>query len=165
MTFVSDEYRPIISFIVLFTGLTFSQNLQPSDIVEIKPSTTIRQTDDSVELRLYIRFTVKEGWHINSHELIDQFLIPTILMIDTSADYHCKDIVYPPATRTKLHYSKSELELYTGEQMIIAAISVPNSYRGNNVALQGKLQYQACNNENCLMPVKKIFSVSVKIHD
>src|SRR5512141_377540 len=92
-------YRSMIALIILFIGFAHPQNIQPADIVDIKPSSTIRTTNDGFDLRLYIRFTIKEGWHINSHEPENPFIIPTILLIDSSAGYSCKDIVYPPAKR------------------------------------------------------------------
>jgi hypothetical protein len=158
-------YRSMLAPTVLFMGFAYSQNIQPAEIVDIKPSSTVQKTNDNFDLRLYIRFAIKENWHINSHEPENPFLFPTILLIDSSADYSCKDIVYPPAKRIKLHLSDSEQALYTGQQIIIAVVSVLKNYRENTISIKGKLQYQACNEENCLMPIKKSFSFIVKIHD
>ena len=165
MTHASNVYRWMVVVPVLFVESVCSQNIKPNEIVEITSSSTVRETIDVYDLRLYIRFTIKHSWHINSHEPNDQFLIPTILTIDSSADYSCKDIVYPTAMRTKLQLSDSGRSLYAGEQMIIAVVTVPKYFHDKSITLKGALQYQACNDENCLFPVKKRFDVSVKIHN
>ena len=158
-------YRPMITLILLLIEFGYSQNIRATDIVDIKPSSTVQKTNDGFDLRLYVRFTIKEHWHINSHEPGDPFLIATTLLIDSSGDYCCKDIVYPQAKQINSRLSDSERALYMGPQMIIAAVSVSNNYREKTVLVKGKLQYQACNDENCLIPIKKSFTVSVKIHD
>ncbi len=149
---------------ILFTLSVYSQKINPLDIVEIKPVIHIKQMTDEYVVSLDIHLTVKKNWHINSHRPNDRFLVPTLLSFDSSEGYSAEEITYPPGVNGTLPFSTKKLNLYTGRQTIKAMVNIAPSYRKKNITINGILQYQACNDEMCLFPVKKPFRIVVPLH-
>jgi hypothetical protein len=96
-----------------------------------------------------LHFRVAQGLHINSHTPSDQFLIPTVLSIPDGESVRFAAVAYPPGSIISLAFDpKTKLSVYTGEFTIQARIVTA---AGNHL-MQGKLRYQACDNNQCMPP-------------
>jgi hypothetical protein len=61
-----------------------------------------------------------------------------------------------------LAFSEDELALYEGEARIKLWIKTDKKFKKDNLKIDGTIQYQPCNDQTCLFPYKKSFSVEVK---
>jgi hypothetical protein len=105
-----------------------------------------------------LHFRIAQGLHINSHNPGNEFLIPTVFSIPDSEKVKLKAADYPNGAFVTLPFDpKNKLSVYTGEFIIQAKIMAPE---GNHL-LQGKLRYQACNDNQCLPP--KTISVPIDV--
>jgi hypothetical protein len=96
-----------------------------------------------------LHFRVAQGLHINSHTPSDDFLIPTTFSIPDGMGVRLDAAAYPPGTIISLAFDpKTKLSAYTGEFIIQARIVATP---GNHL-VQGKLRYQACDQNQCLPP-------------
>jgi hypothetical protein len=96
-----------------------------------------------------LHFRVVPGLHINSHTPSDQFLIPTAFSIPEGEGMHLAAAMYPPGSTISLAFDpKTKLSVYTGEFIVEARIVAA---AGNHL-MQGKLRYQACDNNQCMPP-------------
>jgi len=96
-----------------------------------------------------LHFRVAQGLHINSHTPSDKFLIPTDFSIPDGTGVRLNAAIYPPGTIISLAFDpKSKLSVYTGEFAIQARIEATP---GNHL-VQGKLHYQACDQNQCMPP-------------
>jgi|SRR5579863_1450432 len=96
-----------------------------------------------------LHFRVAQGLHINSNTPSDQFLIPTAFSIPDGQNVRLAAAIYPPGSTISLAFDpKTKLSVYTGEFTIQAKIVAP---AGNHL-MQGKLRYQACDNNQCMPP-------------
>jgi Disulphide bond corrector protein DsbC len=96
-----------------------------------------------------LHFRVAEGLHINSHTPSDEFLIPTDFSIPDGMGVRLGAAIYPPGTMISLSFDpKTKLSVYTGEFIILARIVAAP---GNHL-VQGKLHYQACDQNQCMPP-------------
>ncbi len=96
-----------------------------------------------------LHFRVAQGLHINSHTPSDEFLIPTTFSIPDGTGVRLAAATYPPGAIVSLAFDpKTKVSVYTGEFIIQARIvAVP----GNHL-VQGKLRYQACDQNQCMPP-------------
>jgi hypothetical protein len=96
-----------------------------------------------------LHFRVALGLHINSHTPSDEFLIPTDFSIPDGMGVRLGTATYPPGIIVSLAFDpKTKLSVYTGEFDILARIiAMP----GNHL-VQGKLHYQACDQNQCMPP-------------
>jgi hypothetical protein len=96
-----------------------------------------------------LHFRVAQGLHINSHTPSDEFLIPTTFSIPDGMGVQLGAATYPPGTIVSLAFDpKTKLSVYTGEFEIQARIVAAP---GNHL-VQGKLRYQACDQNQCMPP-------------
>jgi len=96
-----------------------------------------------------LHFRVAQGLHINSHTPSDEYLIPTDFSIPAGEGVRIDRVVYPTGTTFTLPADpKTRLNVYTGEFAIEARIIA----EAGNHLIQGRLRYQACDQNQCLPP-------------
>jgi len=96
-----------------------------------------------------LHFRIAQGLHINSHTPKDDFLIPTTFSIPDLSGVRLDAATYPAGTVMTLPIDPTtKLSVYTGEFIIQARIVAA---AGNHL-VQGKLHYQACDNNQCMPP-------------
>jgi hypothetical protein len=105
-----------------------------------------------------LHFRVAQGLHINSNKPSDDFLIPTEFSIPDGSGVRLASAAYPAGTVITLPVDPTtKLSVYTGEFVIQARIVAT---AGNHL-VQGKLHYQACDNNQCLPP--KTITVAIDV--
>lgn len=157
----------ILFLLSAFFSLTaFSQNIKPIDVVDIISSSATKKTADGTEITLTIKLNIKESWHINANQPLEENLIATVLKLDESPDFTVEKITYSPAELVKLEMlSENELALYIDQATITVQIKVNPKYKKESLLLSGKVKYQPCNDQICLFPVEKPFEIKVELKE
>ena len=155
--------KTLFFFFVFVFSFLFAQDVKPIDVVEIHPSPAVTRVKEGYSVSLTVKLDIKKGWHINAHTPLDSYLIPTNLLVDSSKDYSIGKISYPPAEIVKLAFSDDQLALYLDQAVLKATLTVPKRYSGTSMTIHGTVQYQPCNDQTCLFPVKKPFSIVVSL--
>ena len=106
---------------------------------------------------------VQAGYHINDNAPLDEFLIPTALVIDENPDFEVLEISYPKGRRARFAYSEAELVVYEGEVFLGAVLKAKEGLGAGPRTVKGALSYQACNNESCLPPKELRFEIAVPV--
>jgi hypothetical protein len=105
-----------------------------------------------------LHFRIAPGLHINSHAPTDDFLIPTTFSIPDGSGVRLDSATYPAGTVMTLPIDPAtKLSVYTGEFIIQARVVAT---AGNHL-VQGKLHYQACDNNQCMPP--KTITVAIDV--
>ena len=162
-----NSKRIILLILIIFT-IFFSRNLFPQDtpgnIVDAKlfSINKIIKKDSVIDLKLLVE--IKKGWHINSNKPLDPNLVLTVVSLDTSS-FKIIEIKYPQPYIKKLSFSENELSLYENEAVIKIRILIDKNYKLRNLNVNGKIQYQPCNDQTCLFPLTKKFSADLIIND
>jgi hypothetical protein len=96
-----------------------------------------------------LHFRVGQGLHINSHTPSDEYLIATDFSLPDGSGVRLAGASYPAGAIISLPFDpKTKLSVYTGEFVIEARIvAAPGSH-----PVQGRLHYQACDQNQCLPP-------------
>ncbi len=98
---------------------------------------------------LALRFVIRTGLHINSHNPHSQFLIPTTLMLDRSAGVEIAKVNYPPGVDYHFTFApKDAVSVYTDEFGVLVQVHA----RPGHYSLHGQLHYQACDDRACNPP-------------
>jgi thioredoxin:protein disulfide reductase len=104
---------------------------------------------------LVVRAKLAAGWHVNSHHPSDEYLIPTTLTLAPAAGVHFGEPRYPDGKSLKFAFSEKPLSVYAEEFVIEtpADWSAP----GRPPAISGSVEFQACNDNQCLAPASVPF--------
>lgn len=136
-----------------------SQSFEGWQALSITPPTPLLlETDKDVEFVLTLN--IKPGYHINSNQPEEDYLIPTSLNWQ-SPSLLLKSISYPTGEHVTYSFSSEPLSVYSGKVRIVSTFHVPETLQKKPQSLLGSLLYQACNNTACFPP--KTISVTVPL--
>jgi thiol:disulfide interchange protein DsbD len=102
---------------------------------------------------LRIDARLEPGWHVNSHHPSEDYLIPTTVKLDPVSGVRYGEPRYPEGKKEKFSFSETPLSVYTGQFVI----EVPAEWTGTAAALTGSVDFQACNDTQCLAPASASF--------
>jgi len=103
--------------------------------------------------KVWLRFRVTDGFHINSNQPGSELLIPTTLKLNPPTDVGVGSITYPKGHDFTFTFAAGDkLNVYTGEFAISARVSAARGAMPGRYKVHGELKYQACNDRACYPP-------------
>ncbi len=98
--------------------------------------------------QLALSVQLREGWHINAHEPLEDYLVGMKLSV---GGISVERSVYPEAEIKTLGFSETALSLYETGFVITAPLGI------SDAPVQAQLTLQACNDQVCLPPDDMVF--------
>jgi thiol:disulfide interchange protein DsbD len=154
----------VVSFFFLL-NTSFAQMSVQKDLVKIQSYQSFDKVYPGTEFKIALEVQVAEGWHINSHEPYDEYLIPTSLTIVENPNFKLKKVVYPKPHDLKLSFSESPLSVWEGTVYKGALIEVDSSLAPGIYPLIVDLEYQACNDISCQAPTSVTDTINIEVAD
>ena len=108
------------------------------------PGSTVRA---ALEVRL------PKGYHVNSNQPLDKYLIPTTLSLQLPEGVVLGEIVYPEALNLTLEWSEKPLAVYEEIFFIGVAVDLGDDLPPGEHVIEGRLRYQACDDKRCFRPI------------
>jgi len=106
---------------------------------------------------------VQAGYHINDNAPLDEFMIPTTLVIDEHPDFEVIEFLFPKGHRARFAYSEAELVVYEGEVVLGVLLQAKAGAATGARTLKASVGYQACDNVSCLPPKELAFSIAIPV--
>jgi thiol:disulfide interchange protein DsbD len=146
------------AFIFLaFAGLSFGQ----ANVLTLTgPERLTAKAGKLTEVKLSAQ--LKDGYHANSNNPSDEYLIPMRLTW-TKSPLDVADVLYPAPQMEKYSFSEKPLSVYTGTFEIVTKFKVDNNAQPGPTVISAKLRYQACTDRMCLPPKTVDVSLPVDI--
>jgi thiol:disulfide interchange protein DsbD len=138
---------------------------RPDQVVRITSAALAENTAHQTVLR--VDATILPGWHINSDRPSSPDYIATALSVKPPDSVAVKSIQYPPAEMIAPAFSMGEkLSVFTGAITFRAELAEPARIKpGEQLPFTLSLDYQACNDRQCLRPVTISKQVSLQWPD
>ncbi|MDP2303582.1 MAG: cytochrome c biogenesis protein CcdA [Ignavibacteria bacterium] len=155
----------LLSVIVFYSGIINAQFGMDEPKAKIKSYISLDNIPPDSEVKLAIKVNIEEEWHINSDKPNEDFLIPSLLSIDTTLGFKLTKIKYPEGHNITLGFSDTPLSVYEGEVFIGAMLKVPAELSPGEYNLIVEFEIQACNNATCLPPVSIFDTLKINIVD
>jgi thiol:disulfide interchange protein DsbD len=139
---------------LLVWGWTVSASAQidPETLVETQSVWSMDKARPGDVIHLAVQLTISDGYHINAHQLEDEFLIPTELKIAPMKGLQIASPIYPEAISHQVEFSEKPLSVYEGDVHIIVPVTIGRKLRPGKYTLTGTLKVQTCNDESCFPP-------------
>jgi len=131
----------------------------PDLAVEVVAETNAAHPGSRVRMAAVV--TVPEGWHINAHEPLEEFLIPTELAVEPAHSIGFAGTVYPEPEEFQLEGSSDTMLVYGGRFPIGFVLDVPDSIDAGDYSLDATLRFQACNDTQCWAPTSLDVAIPV----
>ncbi|GMV99462.1 MAG: hypothetical protein AMXMBFR84_06010 [Candidatus Hydrogenedentota bacterium] len=145
------------------TGSALAQPGGPTVAVSILPEH--ESVAPNSEQRLAVQVKLDDGWHVNAHKPLEDFLIPTNLALEAPEGVEVLSIAYPEAKLQKFGFSNEPMAVYESSFTIGVKVRVNNDASAGDIAIPATLSYQACNDSSCWAPQKQTLSLSLKVAD
>ena len=114
-------------------------------------------------LQVKIPVAVREGYHVNSSQPSEEYLIPLKLTWTAMGALEGGAVTYPKPELEKYEFSEKPLSVYTGAFDLVANFKVAANAPAGPGAATGKLHYQACSNRACYPPKSVDITVSYQV--
>lgn len=131
------------------------------DLVSVSARVSKRPVKGGDDVEAALLVAIDEGWHVNAHEPLQEFLIGTSLELEPHGSFVVSDIHYPEAELAAFDFADEKLAVFEGEVPIFVSIRTSDSAPAGIDSLRGTLRVQACNDQVCLRP--SIVPVSIPI--
>jgi uncharacterized protein YyaL (SSP411 family) len=105
-------------------------------------------------VQVEVRLELPEGWHINSHRPLQEYLRPTELRLEPGEAYELTPIDYPQGETLALPFSPEPLSVYQGTVTLTVEVRVPPSMGAGTHTIPLRLSYQMCSDRECLAPAE-----------
>src|SRR5712692_5757191 len=161
---------PASALLLSFAALGLAQSSvqgpalpRASSVVEPRALISLDRVPRGRAFELAVVAKIRPGFHINAHEVSQDYLIPTQLETQLPPGLRDLGTVYPRAALRAFSFSPVKLSVYensvTLRMKLQAAPDAPLGAQKLNLTLH----YQACNQEACLPPVKLPVTAELEI--
>lgn len=139
-----------------------AQDFEPEAVFSVQLLPDREPVVAGEELRLAVVLTVDEGWHVNSDQPGDEFSLPTELRFVLPEGWREPVLSFPDGTRLEFDFADAPIEVWEGETVIVASVTVPAAAAGGH-RLRVTVTAQACNTTQCLPPTEVSAGVDLEV--
>jgi DsbC/DsbD-like thiol-disulfide interchange protein len=133
------------------------------DVVKVRTVLAADGAHRGSSLKAAAIVQIDPEYHINDHKPTLDYLIPTELTLKPTGQVNVENIVYPKGELKKFAFSDLRLSVYQGTTVVGALLKVARTARPGTYTLEGKFNYQACNDHACLPPKSVPVTLAVKV--
>ena len=108
--------------------------------------------------RVALRAQLDPGFHVNSNEPLEEFLIPTALTLEPPAGIELEGIAWPEPILLTQAGADGPLAVFEESFVIGAALALAADLEPGEYAVPGTLRYQACDDTMCYLPATATLS-------
>jgi len=125
----------------------------------------VEKVKPSAEFEIAVVLEVQDGHHLNSHQPLSQFLIPTDLFHDRADGLLTGRARFPEGHLEPGPVGGGQLSVYRGRTVITLPVTADASLTGEQVRLSGVVTYQACSDRTnqCFRPTAAEWSLTLPI--
>ena len=146
------KFRFLFLFTLLFSFNSFAQIQDPAKWTFEQKNTGATTAD------IIIKANIESGWHLYAMSLPDGGPIPTAITFETIENAKKVGGIQPKSKLIESHDPNFDMKLgwYVNEAVFVQKISFTDA---KSVYVKGNVRYMLCNDETCLSPTTRDFSL------
>lgn len=113
--------------------------------------------------KLVVDVTIPDDCHIEAHEPIEPFLVPTKLDLDPVEGVAFGPVSNPEAEEKRFEWSPVVLRVYRGTIRLEVPFEVAAGAAAGLRQIRGRLSYQGCTRLACLMPSTQTVEAALEV--
>jgi DsbC/DsbD-like thiol-disulfide interchange protein len=114
-------------------------------------------------VRASLLLDIPPGYHVNAHEPISRFALPTKIEVEAARGIKIGRVFYPKAIARRFSFSEDRLGVYENRVAITFAFTVPPNQSPGKIEIKARLSYQSCSDEVCFPPVTREMTVAFMV--
>ena len=135
-----------------------------ASVVKTHTFVSLERVPRGREFQIAVVLEIARGYHMNSHQPTDAYLIPTALTLQLPTGFELEDTIYPKGQLEKFAFSPNHaLDVYSGSVTLLLRLEAHADAPLGETEIPIMLRYQACNDNVCLPPVKMPVSAKLEV--
>jgi hypothetical protein len=147
----------------LAAGAARAQLPRPSEVVKPRGYVSLEPVPRGRAFEIAVVAKIRPGFHINSHEVTDNYLIATTLDAGLPSGFHKLDTFHPPGVLRSFKFSPTKLFVYEDIATLLMKIQALADAPLGPQKLILTLRYQPCSEDACLPPVNLPVPVELEV--
>ncbi len=131
--------------------------------VDVRPLVESDRVHAGTSPRAVVQVRLQPGFHVNSNEPLEQYLIPTSLEFAPLPGVNVNGLAYPEPILLVTGGSETPLAVFEEEFAIGVAMELDPALATGEHVLLGQLNYQACDDKVCYRPDKLTVQVAFNV--
>lgn len=164
---IQKKLPGLLFLLLLLQTVSYAQFENPEDIVSFKSYLSQDKVYAGGEVKLAVKISIDNSWHINSNKPKEDYLIPTQLKMtaDSAYAFELTYLTYPKAKDLMFDFSDTPVSVYEGDEIITGIIKVPKGIKPGEYSVKLSLDFQPCNNKTCLPPAVASEEIKIVVAD
>jgi len=158
MTFCASVLK-----LLFFVGEPIAQ-FTNDPVVTVNASISADKIRPGSTFKILVKARIDDEWHINSHQPLEEFLIPTAVKFDSIPGLDFSKINFPEGKQRNFQFSEQPLSVYDGS-IVVSADAKASDLALGELKISGVFSYQACNDVSCLAPAEAPFEILTRVVD
>ena len=150
MKLIPCSPRPALIFAGLCLWLLPYSAGQNNNVLSVSPTPRVHAKRGQ-EVTAPITADLQAGFHVNSNQPADEYLIP-LKLTWVKGPLDTVQVIYPKPQMEKLAFSEKPVSIFSGKFEIVTKFKASPSAQPGMAFMNGKLRFQACNDKECLPP-------------
>jgi len=134
----------------------------PSEIT-LHPVYQTESGNPGSNFRVAVTAQLSPGFHVNSNQPLEDFLIPTGLTLEAPDGIQISGLAWPQAVMLEQQGAENPLAVFEEEFAVGVELSLDNKLPNGSYVVPGILRYQACDATMCYLPSSKGFELIVNV--
>ena len=109
-----------------------------------------------------IILSIPRDLHVNSNKPTSEYMIPTVVRLSSNQVKSAR-VNYPEGKNLKFEFSDEPINVYEGQTSIEFTFNVPKMLKSKTITIRALVSYQACTNEVCYPPQKKVIFLAAAV--
>ncbi|MBI3951543.1 MAG: protein-disulfide reductase DsbD [Acidobacteria bacterium] len=151
----------LMSFLLM--GTAQAQMMSGEKLVKLRPVLSVDKMHPGSTFQVAVIADLEKGWHVNAHKPTLDYLIPTEWALEPVEGLTFGPAQYPPSKSLQFEFADDKLDVYEGRVIIRVPVTAAREVSPGQKIIKGALQYQACNDQVCLAPVRLNVSIPIQI--
>ncbi len=149
--------------LALAAAATAQRPPKPEEVVQVRVEPALVEARAGGQATFTLVATIREGFHVNSNQPLQEYLIPTRVELLTTELFALEKVDYPKGELKSFGFSPDEkLSVYDGTLRLPIALRAKDADAGSHT-VRVAFHYQACNDEICLRPTKREAQLTVRL--
>jgi cytochrome c biogenesis protein CcdA/thiol-disulfide isomerase/thioredoxin len=154
--------RTFLLVLIAVAAIGAGQALPPGFKIDLEPIVEGPAHAGS-SVRLALKVTLAEGYHVQSNQPREPTYIPTVLAIDPPAGVTPVEVVFPRAVDFKIEGTPDLLAVFEREFVIGARLEIDAKQPPNELSIPARLRFQACDDRQCFRPMTRDVSWTIRV--
>ena len=147
--------------VILISSIPLAAQTNGERIVIVNAKEVVARPGKESVVRLEVH--VKEGYHIQANQTENESVIPTRIDITSDQKFTIGKMIFPATKKFRLEGTEDHLDVYDGIFEVLIHVRTPRRIKKGVYPLNGKLNFQACDDVRCLFPRTAEFRIEASV--